>query len=178
HQWQASRPHGRPNERLPGQVALEIGARSMSTAPRWRWLSGVFLLAMFSLAPQLCAQQGSAELSTLRDTTDLLYRAGDYAMALRKAEQALPLVVRQFGAEHEQVLLQYTSLGLIAEKAGNLAAARRYYAESVRIREKVYGSESAGAAQGLENLGAVYIKLGQPDAAEPLFRRVLKIRQD
>src|SRR5262249_2098170 len=25
---------------------------------------------------------------------------------------------------------------------------------------------------------AVYIKLGQPDAAEPLFRRVLKIRQD
>ena len=48
----------------------------------------------------------------------------------------------------------------------------------MRIREKVYGPESAGVAQALESLGAVYIKLGQPDAAEPLFRRVLKIRQD
>jgi CHAT domain-containing protein len=133
---------------------------------------------MFALAPQLCAQQPSAELSTLRQTTALLYRAGDYAMALRKAEEALPIVVREYGAEHEQALVQYTSLGLIAEKVGNLSAAQMYYAESVRIREKVYGSESAGVAQGLEDLGAVYIKLGQPNAAEPLFRRVLKIRQD
>src|SRR5215831_448858 len=145
---------------------------------RWRWLSGVLLFATFALAPQLCAQQPSAQLSALRETTNLLYRAGDYAMALRKAEEALPMVVREYGAEHEQALVQYTSLGLIAAKAGNLAAAQRYYAQSVRIREKVYGAESAGVAQGLEDLGGVYIKLGQPDAAEPLFRRVLKIRQD
>jgi len=144
----------------------------------WRWLSGVLLIATFALAPQLCAQQPSAQLSALRETTNLLYRAGDYAMALRKAEEALPMVVREYGAEHEQALVQYTSLGLIAVKAGNLAAAQRYYTESVRIREKVYGAQSAGVAQGLEDLGAVYIKLGQPDAAEPLFRRVLKIRQD
>jgi CHAT domain-containing protein len=144
----------------------------------WRWLSGVLLIATFALAPQLCAQQPSAQLSALRETTNLLYRAGDYAMALRKAEEALPVVVREYGAEHEQALVQYTSLGLIAVKAGNLAAAQRYYSESVRIREKVYGAQSAGVAQGLEDLGAVYIKLGQPDAAEPLFRRVLKIRQD
>jgi CHAT domain-containing protein/tetratricopeptide (TPR) repeat protein len=144
----------------------------------WRWLSGVLLFAMFALAPQLCAQQPSAQLSTLRETTNMLYRAGDYAMALRKAEEALPMVVREYGAEHEQALIQYTSLGLIAEKAGNLAAAQSYYTQSVRIREKVYGAESAGLAQGLEDLGAVYVKLGQPNAAEPLFRRVLKIRQD
>jgi CHAT domain-containing protein/tetratricopeptide (TPR) repeat protein len=144
----------------------------------WRWLCGLLALAMFALAPQLCAQQPSAELSALRETTNLLYRAGDYAMALRKAEQALPMVVREYGADHEQTLIQYTSLGLIADKGGNLAAAQSYYAQSVRIREKVYGAESAGLAQGLEDLGAVFVKLGQPDAAEPLFRRVLKIRQD
>ena len=150
----------------------------MSMPAGWRWLSGVLLFAMFALAPQLCAQQPSAQLSALRETTNLLYRAGDYAMALRKAEEALPMVVREYGAEHEQTLIQYSSLGLVADKAGNLAAAQRYYAQSVRIREKVYGAESAGLAQGLEDLGAVYIKLGQPDAAEPLFRRVLKIRQE
>jgi CHAT domain-containing protein len=140
---------------------------------------GVLLLAIFVLAPQLCAQQQpSVELQSLREAMRMLYRAGDYVTALRKAEEALPVVVREYGAEHEQVLIQYTSLGLFGEKAGNLAAAQRYYAESVRIREEVYGAESAGLAQGLEDLGAVYIKLGQPDAAEPLFRRVLKIRQD
>ena len=152
----------------------------MSNAHKRRWLSGgVLVLAMAILAPRLGAQQPpSVELSTLRETTSMLYRAGDYALALRKAEEALPIVVRKYGAEHEQTLIQYTSLGLLAEKVGNLAAAQRYYALSVRIREKVYGSDSAGLAQGLESLGAVYIKLGQPDAAEPLFRRVLKIRQD
>ena len=139
---------------------------------------GIVVLTMLAFAPRLCAQQPSVELSELRETTNALYRAGDYALALRKAEQALALVIREYGAEHEQTLVQYTSLGLVAEKVGNLVAAQRFYIESVRIREKVYGPESAGVAQALESLGAVYIKLGQPDAAEPLFRRVLKIRQD
>jgi hypothetical protein len=151
----------------------------MRNAPKLPCLAwGILMLAMLAFAPQLWAQQPSVELSELRETTDALYRAGDYALALQKAEQALSLVIREYGAEHEQTLVQYTSLGLVAEKAGNLVAAQKYYAESVRIREKVYGPESAGVAQALESLGAVYIKLGQPDAAEPLFRRVLKIRQD
>ena len=151
----------------------------MRNAPSRVRLSGsIFLMALLALATQLCAQQQpSPELRLLRETTDALDRAGDYALALRKAEEALPLVVREYGAEHEQVSMQYTSLGQLAEKIPNLAAAQRYYAASLGIREKVYGSESAGVAQELERLGAVYIKLGQPDAAEPLFRRVLKIRQ-
>src|SRR6202007_2483024 len=110
-----------------------------------RWLGrGVLVLMMLAFPPRLCAQQPSAELNGLRETANALYRAGDYALALQKAEQALPLVIRTFGPEHEQTLIQFTSLGLIAEKVGNLDAARRYHAESVRIREKVYGPESAG----------------------------------
>jgi CHAT domain-containing protein/tetratricopeptide (TPR) repeat protein len=158
-------------------VILKV--QRMRNAPKLPCLAwGILMLAMLAFAPQLRAQQPSVELSELRETTNALYRAGDYALALQKAEQALALVIREYGAEHEQTLVQYTSLGLVAEKVGNLVAAQRYYAQSVRIREKVYGPESAGVAQALESLGAVYIKLGQPDAAEPLFRRVLKIRQD
>ena len=156
-----------------------LKVQRMRNAPKLPCLAwGILMLAMLAFAPRLCAQQPSVELSELRETTNALYRAGDYALALQKAEQALALVIREYGAEHEQTLVQYTSLGLVAEKVGNLVAAQRYYAQSVRIREKVYGPESAGVAQALESLGAVYIKLGQPDAAEPLFRRVLKIRQD
>jgi tetratricopeptide (TPR) repeat protein len=151
----------------------------MRSVPKRLWLRlGILMLAMLAHAPLSQAQQPSAELAELRETANALYRSGDFALALQKAEQALPLVIRQYGPEHEQTLVQYTSLGLIAEKVGNLQAAQRYHAESVRIREKVYGPESAGVAQALESLGAVYIRMGQPDAAEPLFRRVLKIRQE
>jgi CHAT domain-containing protein/tetratricopeptide (TPR) repeat protein len=151
----------------------------MRRAPRLSALGlSIFALVVLSHASDTKAQQPSPELTQLRETANALYRSGDYALALQKAEQVLPLVIRQFGSEHEQTLIQYTSLGMIAEKAGNLRAAQRYHAESVRIREKVYGPESAGVAQALESLGAIYVKMGQPDAAEPIFKRVLKIRQD
>src|SRR5262249_5001055 len=46
------------------------------------------------------------------------------------------------------------------------------------VREKVYGPEAAGTAVALQSLGNVYVKMGQPDAAEPLLRRALKIRRE
>ena len=43
------------------------------------------------------------------------------------------------------------------------------------MREKVYGQEAPAVAVALEKLGAIHIKRGRPDAAEPIFRRALKI---
>ena len=48
----------------------------------------------------------------------------------------------------------------------------------MRLHEKLYGPESPSVAVALENLGGVYVKLKRHDAAEPLFQRALKIRQD
>jgi CHAT domain-containing protein/tetratricopeptide (TPR) repeat protein len=147
------------------------------TKLRWMWLL-ILALAASLLAGELRAQQPSNELKDLQETTSALYKAGDFAGALAMAERALPFVVREYGPEHEQTSIHYYTLGLAGEAAGNLAAAERYFTQSVRIREKVYGPESAGVAVALENLGAVHIKQGRPDAAEPLFRRALKIRTD
>ena len=140
----------------------------------------VTLLWLAALAPvsQLLAQQPSRELQDLQETARTLYRGGDFAGALRIYERALPLVVRDFGPEHEQTGIHYHSLGLTAEAAGNLPSAERYFEQSVRIRDKVYGPESAGVAMALENLASVLLKTGRPDAAEPFIRRALKIRQD
>ena len=88
-----------------------------------------------------------------RETLHAFYRAGDYAQSLRFAERALPLVVREYGPEHEQTGVQYYPLGLTAEKAGNLAAAQRYYTETVRVREKVYGVRGPSVAEALEGAG-------------------------
>jgi CHAT domain-containing protein len=131
-----------------------------------------------ALAPGANAQQPSRELQGLQETTRDLYQAGAYAEALQYAERALPLVVAEFGPEHEQTSVQTYSLGLISEMAGNLAAAERYYAQTLRLREKIYGVESPAVAVALENLGTVYVKTRRHDAAEPLFQRALKIRQD
>jgi CHAT domain-containing protein len=141
------------------------------------WLISL-LLGALAFMPGTFAQQPSKELQELRETSHAFYRAGDYAEALRFAERALPLVIREFGPEQEQTGIHYYSLGLTAEMAGNLAAAQRYYTDTVRVREKVYGVQGPSVAEGLEKLGGVYIKLGRPDAAEPIFRRALKLKQD
>src|SRR5262249_12525094 len=134
------------------------------------WLFSFALGASAFLSGAL-AQQPSKELQELRETSRALYRAGDYAEALRFSERALPLVIREFGPNHEQPSTQYSSLGLTAEKAGNLAAAERYYTETVRLREKIYGVQGPSVAEALEMLGGVHIKLGRPDSAEPIFQR-------
>src|SRR5262245_38032047 len=138
----------------------------------------VLCLAVLALTTATDAQQPSPELKNLQDASHDFYRAGDYTAALQFAERALPLVIREFGAEHEQTGIQYFSLGLIAQAAGNHSAAEKYFAETVRLREKVYGSGSPSVADALDRLGAVYLRSKRVDAAEPLFRRALKIRQD
>ena len=141
-------------------------------------LRGIAILLAASLcAGVLSAEEPPAELKDLRETTAELYRAGDYAGALRLAERALPLVIRQYGAEHEQTGIHYFSLGLVSEASGKLGAAEGYFLRSLQIREKVYGPDSAATADALQRLGVVYIKLGRFDAAEPALTRALKIRQ-
>ena len=87
--------------------------------------SVVFGLLLLAFAPTASAQQPSRELQNLRDTTQDLYQAGAFDEALQQAERALPLVIREFGAEHEQVSIQTYSLALISERAGGSGRAGR-----------------------------------------------------
>ncbi|HEX2338093.1 MAG TPA: tetratricopeptide repeat protein, partial [Hyphomicrobiaceae bacterium] len=133
---------------------------------------------LVACAQAASAQQPSRALQNLRDTTQDLYQAGAFAEALQHAERALPLVISEFGPEHEQVSIQTYSLALISERASNLANAERYYTQTLRLREKVYGQDSPAVAMALESLGGIYVRQKRHDAAEPLFQRALKIRQD
>jgi tetratricopeptide (TPR) repeat protein len=134
-------------------------------------------LAIQAMSGGAGAQQPSKELKELRETSAALWKAGDFSSALRFAEQALPLVIREYGPEHEETGLQYYSLGLISRSAGNLPLAEKHFTDTVRVREKVYGKEHPTVAAALEQLGKVQMKRGRHDAAEPLFRRALKIEQ-
>lgn len=134
--------------------------------------------AVLLLVGQAQAQQPSRELQELRETSSALWRAGDYASALQFAEKALPLVIREFGPEHEQTGIQYFSLGLISQSANDLPLAEKYFADNVRVREKAYGKDHPAVAVALEYLGRVMVKRGRHDAAEPLFQRAHKLQTE
>lgn len=137
---------------------------------------------VFQPAAMAQTQQGSAEpseaLKGLQEISANFYKSGAYGEAMEFAEKALALTVSEFGAEHERTGIQTYSLGIIAEAVGKLADAERHYRESARIRDKVYGVDSAGTAQALEKLGGVMLRQGKVAEAESLFQRVLKIRGD
>lgn len=139
------------------------------------FLTAALLMAMPARSQ---SKEPSPELAGLREIVANFYRTGAYDEALEASERALTLAMREFGAEHEQIAIQSYSAGLVAERAGRLADAERYYRQSVAIREKVYGAESAGTAQALELLGGVLMRKGELQAAEPVFKRVLAIRGD
>src|SRR5262245_19693651 len=172
---------------VPATSPRDVRANSESLARRgivmrfvspWRRCRRFLAVSLVTLAlvGPADAQQASKELSDLRQTASDLYKSGDFAQSLGFYERATPLVIRDFGAEHEQTAIHYHSLGLVAEAAGNLASAESYYRAAIPIREKVYGPDSAGTAVALDQLAAVYLKMGRPDAADPLVKRAAQIR--
>lgn len=124
------------------------------------------------------SQQPSTGYKSMQDLATQLYQAGQYKQALQFSEQALDLAIQQFGTEHEQIGILTYGLGLTAEKAGDDTKAAKYYRQSVRIREKVYGKDGPGVAEALDLYGGALMRLGRVDDAEPVFQRALKLRKD
>lgn len=145
---------------------------------RWAQTAIACLFMTWAAASATHAQQPSAEYKSLQELATQLYQAGQYAQALHISEQALPLAIKQYGPEHEQIGILTYGLGLTAEKAGNDNKAVQYYAQSVKIREKVYGKEGPGVAEALDLYGGALMRLGRVAEAKPIFQRALKLRKD
>jgi CHAT domain-containing protein len=129
-------------------------------------------------ASSASAAEISAKLEALQKKATSLYQNGFYREALQASQETLKQTIEEFGPDHEQTSIQAFGVGFAAEAAGDLAEAERRYADSVRIRELVYGKDSAGVATALERLGRVILDEGRPAEAEALFLRELKIWRD
>ncbi|HZV21569.1 MAG TPA: tetratricopeptide repeat protein, partial [Hyphomicrobiales bacterium] len=145
-------------------------------------LFGIFALVIYAFCSaalfSALANEPSGKLKALQDRAAELYRAGSYNEALQTAKEALALTIREFGRDDEQTAIQAYGVGFAAEAAGDFAEAVRQYGESVRIREAVYGKESAGLATALERLAYATLKTGKTAEAEALFNRELRIWRD
>jgi CHAT domain-containing protein len=124
------------------------------------------------------ATEPSAKLQALQEKAAELYRAASYAEALATAKETLALTIKEFGPDDEQTSIQAFGAGIAAEAAGDFAEAAKYHRESVRIRELVYGEESAGLAAALERFAYATLMSGKTGEAEALFNRELKIWRD
>ncbi len=141
-------------------------------------LAFVLALLWTAGAGPASAAEPSAKLRELQNEAAQLYKAGSYGQALPAAKRALAQAVQEFGPDSEQAGIQTYSVGLVAEVAGDFAEAERQYSQSVRIREIVYGRDSAGVANVLERLGHAVLKSGRPAEAERYFLHELKIWRD
>src|SRR4030095_6123850 len=122
-----------------GQIAKVLAPRGIAmklVSPWRRWRFVAVSLLTLAIVGSADAQQASKELSEVRETASDLYKSGDFSQSLRFYERATPLVLRDFGAEHEQTAIHYHSLGLVAEAVGNLAAAERDYRGATPLRAK------------------------------------------
>jgi CHAT domain-containing protein/tetratricopeptide (TPR) repeat protein len=134
------------------------------------------LLCVFGAGAQ--AAEPSARLKALQEAATAHYREGAHKQALDAAKQALALTIQEFGPDDEQTSIQTYSVAFIAEILGDFALAERQYRDSLRIRDKVYGVDSAASSMVMEKLAGVLMKAGRAADAEPIFERVLKVRKD
>ncbi|MGI9426192.1 MAG: CHAT domain-containing protein, partial [Hyphomicrobiaceae bacterium] len=146
---------------------------------RWYQLFGfVFCITLAGTTLPTIAQQPSDELKSLRQLSNQFYKAKDFDKALTIGEQALELTIKEFGANHEQTAIATYGLGLSAEQVGDDTKAVRYFGETVKIREIVYGVDGPAVADALDLYGRALMRTNRHDEAERVFRRALKLRKD
>ena len=135
----------------------------------------LLLASSAALAAAARAVELSERLQALQKKATALYESGAYHEALQASEETLAETIAEFGPNHEQTSIQAFGVGYAAKAAGDFAEAERRYSQSIRIREEIYGKDSAGVAAALEKLASVILDEGRPAEAEALFLRELKI---
>ena len=107
-------------------------------------------------------------------------RAGAAALlpqAARRYQQALALRRRLFGRGSDPVAEALNNLGTVRDAQGRAAAAARLFGASLRILRAVLPPGDARLGYGLLSTGAMWLKSGAADRAEPLLREALDLWQ-
>lgn len=100
--------------------------------------------------------------------------SGSYAPVQALLERSLAIRT-SVGRRDAGFAFTLNLLGLFNEHKGDFAAARRFYAESLRIREAALGPEHLSTAESFTNLANVASIAGDAVYAEDLHRRALAI---
>ncbi|MCP5102188.1 MAG: tetratricopeptide repeat protein [bacterium] len=102
--------------------------------------------------------------STLKDL-------GDYRIAVDYYQQALNILKKVHGEEHQDVAITLNNLGEAWRNLGDPKKAVDYYQQALNIDRAVFGEQHPKVAIRLNNLGTIYFDLGQRDTAKGYFEK-------
>ena len=126
-------------------------------------LRRIFLcFAFLLLVPNAYSSEPSERLKAIDKEAAAFYQAGSYREALEASKQALALTIEEFGSKSEQASIQAYGAAYAAELAGDFGEAERDYAQSLQIREIVYGPESAASLPRSNGLAMLSLRLRGP----------------
>lgn len=163
-------------------VAMALGNRGASLL-RLGELAGARALLERAVALNAAHRPGSADLAGSHDQLGAVLleqgwagQAGAFVLAARQHQQALVLRRRLFG-RGEPTARTLNNLGTVRFAQGRGAAAARLYGASLTINRAVLPPGDARLGYGLMNTGAMWLKAGRADLAEPLLREALALWQ-
>jgi tetratricopeptide (TPR) repeat protein/CHAT domain-containing protein len=104
----------------------------------------------------------------------VLQKTGDLGEALSDHQAALQIFEHAptRGPEHEDTAICLLNLGRLEVKRESYDTARAFFERALKIRERVFGSESPQALETLSYLSEVYEKLGDHAASENAAERL------
>lgn len=117
--------------------------------------------------------QDPAQLSQHLTAADAYYKQRDYARSVQSYQQALPLAQQFFGAQHANVGAIMGQIGVVYREMSEPAKAKPYLEGALRIYE--LGTDSVLKSEGMNNLAAVYVELGQFAEAKGLHEKSLQL---
>jgi CHAT domain-containing protein/tetratricopeptide (TPR) repeat protein len=104
-----------------------------------------------------------------------LYHRGEYAEALRLAEEQTAMVREALGEAHPDYATCLNNLAFLYQAMGEYARAEPLYRRALDICLGALGEAHPSFATSLNNLAGLYEASGDYMRAEPLYRRALEI---
>jgi tetratricopeptide (TPR) repeat protein len=120
----------------------------------------------------------AAEVDSLNEESNRLYREGRYAEAIPLVERALYLREKNLGPEHPDTGTSLNNLALLYDEIGAYRKAELLLQRALAIAEKIFGPDHRDTATCIANLAALYRATGAYAKAEPLYQRALAIREN
>lgn len=112
---------------------------------------------------------------SLNKAGNLLWRAGQYADAIRHQEELMQLSKFEFGGDHKRTATALNNLASSYKAKGRFTEAEPLHREALEIERKTLGADHPSYAIHLNNLAGLLRATGRLDEAEPLYRKALEI---
>jgi eukaryotic-like serine/threonine-protein kinase len=121
---------------------------------------------------------GGAKEGMVRNGLGMLaYRGGDFAGATAYFEQALPILVRTRGEQHDLVANTLNHLGAMLDEQGRYREAEPHFRRALAIQTAVFGVDHPRRTSSMDNLALSLQGQGRHQDARDMHLEALELRR-